>query len=381
MASIINSSLIADVRGSVGNLTYSANRGGPYVKSRSLGPGTFTTKQAAAETRFQNASLAWYALNDFDYTEWVAFSRNFTKSDFNQGKRKWTPKGLFIACHQYRQQLGLTGNPSPVMPGNVGFTHLEVSRTTANDYLFTTYGGASNSDYGTLYYTSHPRSQAVRSINTTQQIWFCQNDYIANVAVDKRGTFDVGFPGEWPTTPSRFWASVRVIHKESGVCVGHAWDDMTWPLLLPNGLYGISEIFSTAYGTNLQTFQRIVPSNSGYFLSVSVYISFGTGLVDLGIYNEVGGVPATLLVSSGLVATPSVPSWVSFTFASELPFLSNVPYYIAMASSGPLTFRRNDVGAESFVSTVANNTLQNPAIAVQASAIDVSLYASVFNVL
>ena len=333
MGSIISSSLVSNVRGSVGNLTYSTNRYGPYVRSKPLTGGADTPKFTIATDRFANAGTAWTNLNDLDYAAWVAFSENFRKADFNSTSRKWLPQGLFIRCHVFRQMLGLSGNPQPVMPTSVDFQSLTVSRSTAADYTFTLNGGIASTDHGVIYYTSHPRNQSVRSLNTVQQISFSTNDYTPGVPVNKRGAFDVGFPAEWPVTPARLFGSVRVIHKESGMQVGKDWDSMLWPTTPVQVNFGVEIPGVSDFDVLNVRAISFTPSFSGVVNSLTAYVSGVVGTLGIAVYSDAGGIPLNLIDSDTAFATQNFEGFQRFDFSTPVPVVGGTTYWFAMVQS------------------------------------------------
>jgi hypothetical protein len=179
----------------------------------------------------------------------------------------------------------------------------------------------------------------------------------------------------------RFWASVQVIHKESGVCVGEDNSQMTWPLLLANGSYGRSNLTNFTSGTNRITFIKIIPSVNGFFLSLRIFIHSGAGMVTIGLYDDNLGLPNNLLISSGLLSLGSPPNLVTFSFNSEIPFLAGSTYWLAAVSSGVVVYDRSFEEPIQKTSTDPFNFLPNPAPSVDPNSNKYSFSAGVFNII
>lgn len=62
---------VASVSGSIGGTVYSHNRGGPYMRNRSIPVTSQTTYSLAARSRMQTASAAWQGLTDGQRAAWL----------------------------------------------------------------------------------------------------------------------------------------------------------------------------------------------------------------------------------------------------------------------------------------------------------------------
>ncbi len=329
MALILNSSLVADLSGKVGNLVYSRNRGGPYVRNKGVTVQPFTPKQVIAFFFMDDASSAWQLLSDFEFSEWATFTKNFKKTNNLGIQKDYTPRGFFVRCYVFRKFAGLTGNPQPVMPEDLGFKSLKVSRTTLADYLFTIAGGAPNSDFSVLYKTNGPYTIGTRSINTTQQVFFHTADYSPGT-VDLRAEFDIGFPGQWPTVPpKRLWASCQVILKASGVCVGESNSQMLWPFTPTQAFVGTKEVFpsSSFFGGRLA--KIFTADFDGVVTDIATYHSGGSSNVLVGVYNVVAGIITSRIALSVVTPFDLSEGWQNVDLITPAPLIQGNDYAFA----------------------------------------------------
>ncbi len=224
MARIATGSIVADISGKVGDNIYSRNRGGPYVKEYAAPVQPGTAKQTQAQLFFSLAVSLWNGLSDLEYREWVAFSLLFEKSRFNFSKAKVEPRTFFIGCHINQRTSDGGGQPLPILPGNVGFTHIDISIPDATHLDVIWRGGVTDSDYTLTYYSTFAHPKTVRSINSVQQISFGNFNYLPDFTFPLFVAWNTAFPSGFPTNQQRIFISTKIHHFDSGILVGFGWD-------------------------------------------------------------------------------------------------------------------------------------------------------------
>lgn len=77
MALIKTGPIVAEIRGSIGGVTFARNRGGQYARNRSVPLNPQTTRQVAVRQEFGNLSNIWStALSPAQRTEWSTYAAN-----------------------------------------------------------------------------------------------------------------------------------------------------------------------------------------------------------------------------------------------------------------------------------------------------------------
>ncbi|MCK5603120.1 hypothetical protein KAR91_14650 [Candidatus Pacearchaeota archaeon] len=236
MARIATGSIVADISGKVGDNIYSRNRQGPYVKSFAVPVQPDTAFQITARDALIAANTAWANLSDADYISYVSFTSKFKKSGFSQLNKFPDPKSFFIGNHINKTFADDAGIPLPVFPSHLGFVDLSIFIPSGTSLFFQTNGGISNSNFSSIYYSTFARSLGVRSINTVQQVFFHTSDYLAGVSEPLFTEWNARFAGGLTPVEDRFFGSVRVIHKVSGIQVGFAWNSVIVGGIAPAGI-------------------------------------------------------------------------------------------------------------------------------------------------
>lgn len=82
MANVKLGSIVADIRGSVGDETYSRNQGGNIVRARAGPTGEATQEQLDCRAAMKALQLAWSAdLSDQQRADWRAYAHQFPRRD------------------------------------------------------------------------------------------------------------------------------------------------------------------------------------------------------------------------------------------------------------------------------------------------------------
>lgn len=182
MARIL-SSLIGDLRGSIGGQTYSRNKAGAFIRQRVKPVNPQTVRQQNARYRFGNMSILFQSLSAAQKTCW----ENFAKSHFNPLKGNntgiYSAGNAFVALRQSAGQ-GNAYRTNPVMK-QLGNTIV----VTAINYNET---------------TDPPLAPSSATIKTDNDI-IVQFD-ISNIEIGGDGTylFDMTFPSLDPTSQETF---------------------------------------------------------------------------------------------------------------------------------------------------------------------------------
>ncbi len=336
MASIATGSIVADISGKVGDNIYSRNRAGPYVKAYAAPVQPNTTKQLLRQAMFSLSVVTWNELSDADHLAWVAFSLQYQKSSFNSSKVKVEPRAFFIGCAMNILVAGGSFPPSPVMPDNMGFTHIDVSIPDATHLEVIWRGGVSDPNYDLTYYSTFAHPLAVRSINSVQQVFFGRFSYLADTTFQLFTGWNTNFPSGFPTSEQRIFISTKITHFLSGIQVGFGWASVIGPGGGSPFNVGNEDI-RTSQSTfkNRRATQITAPAN-GDINSLSCYLHVNGGNILVGIYADAAGSPgARLGISVSTVAT-AAPGFQLIPLISSVAITSGTKYWLALVGNGTL---------------------------------------------
>lgn len=102
MAKIRAGSIAGQISGSVGGITFGHNRGGAYIRNRSLTVKHTTSYAMNAKQRFEAASSAWANLTDAQRLAWDSYAANYPITDAFGEKRILTGHQSFVGINSRR---------------------------------------------------------------------------------------------------------------------------------------------------------------------------------------------------------------------------------------------------------------------------------------
>lgn len=99
---VFNSPIFSDIRGSVGNMTFSRNRDGAYVKQRTTYGGGSSVPQIAQRGAMNSIVNEWHSLTMEELISWRIYARAFARS--NRLGKSNTPLAfnVFVSCNRDR---------------------------------------------------------------------------------------------------------------------------------------------------------------------------------------------------------------------------------------------------------------------------------------
>lgn len=379
MASIKVGSIIADIRGKVGDQVYSRNRAGLYVKA-TYNPVQTSYYWSVAKDYFILASAAWSTLSDSDFIAWRNFTEQFGKvSSFIDGHKSLDPRDFYIACSMNRQYCGLDEFPQPVEPGNPGFTHLSVDISSSSNIDLQVHGGSYSEDYYTIFKSCPPRPLTTRSINTVYQSIFHTSFYNPDTSNEVYTEFYDRFSVGAPDDTQRGFFSCNIIHGASGVQVGWNWTSSIGVTLSNYYYLGDQNIYGNVATATLQAAVRVLASQSSFMQSISWYLDNPTGSYRFALYSDASGVPDAKLCESNVFSPGSGIFWRTENVTPAFNIINGNYYWIAIGSSGQSRNRYGSAGnpvsfGSSSGTTFPSNWSQSATAALQVSAYATALY-------
>lgn len=106
---LIKSSLLADIRGSIGGTTYSRNRGGSYARNRTVPINPQSISQTRARSDLAFYSVGWNSLTDNQRAAWNAYAETVQAINVLGESITYTGQQMYIRSNTL---LNLAGQPA-----------------------------------------------------------------------------------------------------------------------------------------------------------------------------------------------------------------------------------------------------------------------------
>lgn len=130
MAIVVFGGGVAGIRGTVGGMTFSANKAGPYVRLWTKGRRPESVRRSVVQSEFGRTPYFWSGLSEGERDEWDAFGGDPNEYDWNSlGEQYWLSGYEWATrCLVRRHEVGI-GDPTgvPVGPGAVAPASAAVS--------------------------------------------------------------------------------------------------------------------------------------------------------------------------------------------------------------------------------------------------------------
>lgn len=377
MARIATGSIVADIAGKVGDEIFSRNRQGPYVKAYTVPVQPNTSEQILVRGYMAAANTQWTNLTNSQYTEYVAFAKQFSRSAFNASRKEVDPHSFFIGNSLNRNRIMETSRPKPKMPINIGFSSFELDFSDGIHMYGTWRGGVNNSDYIMSIYSTLPKPLGVHSINSVQQVYFHQFTYQADIQKDLFPNWFARFGVTFPTTLQRTFISTKIIHEFSGIQVGFGWDSVIGASVVGPYDIGNTDIRSLNSTLELTTTTEVLTTLAGLVTGLTIHVNTNGGFIKVGIYDDNSGLPDNLLASSGSLAVTAVANWQTFPFSAPIALTSGSVYHIAVVGDGTPTFNFENAAITRNFSVGSGFNLPDPFGAASSSPAGISNYITV----
>jgi hypothetical protein len=360
MARIATGSIVADISGKVGDNIYSRNRQGPYVKEYVSPVQPDSVYQLSARDDLIAANVAWNNLSDDQYTAWVAFTSQFRKSSFCGSTYSPEPRSFFIGNYLNKVNLGISPIPTPELPANIGFTHMDVEIPDPTTLFLKVRGGSFNFGYKTIWYTHPSVVLGRRSINSVSQMFFNTQTYTPNTSGNWFDTYNTRFPGSFPSDSGRLFASARIIHKSSGIMVNSGWNSTIGSSTsLPYNI-GNTDIRTIPAPLSTLSSLRVITTLSGTIAGVTVYILSPGGNILVGLYDDNAGNPNNLIASSASLPVTATAAFQTFNFSAPFIATATTPYHIAIVGDGGSIFVQSVAAITKITSPASGFNLIDP---------------------
>lgn len=225
---ILKSSLLSDIRGSIGGTTYARNKAGLYARNRSKPVNPNTENQSRVRAQFSVSSFGFSDLNADQVAAWNQFAQGYPA--VNKLGDTYTPSGrqMYMLCNQNLQSVGedtITVPPYevPVVPSLNPSDGVILATTTGPGagplaaFTFTDF--KAEPGLGVIVYQATPNMQASRQSyrNRMRQLGFA----LQGTVFDAETPFNNYFGTPNITQGQIINARLSVVDVQSGVA--SAW--------------------------------------------------------------------------------------------------------------------------------------------------------------
>ena len=165
MAVITPSSIVSEIRGSVGDQTYSRNRYGAYVKGKIVQVNPNTADQITVRAAMAAAVAAWQAASQTYQNTWNDFAAS--RKTAKNISRKVTRAGFndFVSRYLNRTAIGSSGTGFLPLP-LVRLTPVITSITPGTNSILLAYDTlTSSANCDIAVYATHPISAGINNVN------------------------------------------------------------------------------------------------------------------------------------------------------------------------------------------------------------------------
>ncbi len=279
MAKFNPGSIISEIRGSVGDVTYSKNHYGPYSKQKLTQTVTNTDYQLLMRNALRNGVLAYQQLTDQEYLEWSTFVNQREKSFTISRKQKQAAFNEYISRYINAACIGVSPGVIPVDPENDEFSFITGINQTPTEILVDFFTPmASGTNYVAIY-ASEPMSQGIRAFNPSKcNLIGYTIVHGGGEAIDIATMYLARYPGFGNGIPSRIAVAIKNINAESFSAGNKSFSsivtDGTFPPLANPGYQNILDA-ATDLGITLPSGNNQIAGNQLY-----------TDLENLGVINN-----------------------------------------------------------------------------------------------
>lgn len=134
MALIKLTAMVDTISGKLNGTVFSNNKGGQYVRSKSLVSNPNSTLQSSVRSVFGSISSAWQGLTESQRQGWISGAQNFPYINRLGDSKMLTGKALFQKLNLNLSVLGLDMlSDIPAQKGAVGLTYLEPTAQSIGD--------------------------------------------------------------------------------------------------------------------------------------------------------------------------------------------------------------------------------------------------------
>ena len=220
MAKVTYGSIITEINGSIGGITFQTNRAGTIARLR---PSTFrsrTGKQNTEIANFTSLIAGFSELSLADKNDWDAFANAHTKETKFGETRTLTGQNWYTSINAHREQLSLVRLSVPPMfqmpIGNNNFslvvdaTKIEVTKNPPT----------SPNDTSLIFWATAPITRTTTSLRSELRLIVVIQTQPFSV-IDLTSFWEAAFGCGWPPSPSisdfSIFVAMQLVRESSGI--------------------------------------------------------------------------------------------------------------------------------------------------------------------
>jgi len=246
MAKVTYGSIITEINGSIGGITFQTNRAGTIARLRPASFKSRTGKQNTAIANFTSLTAGFSELSLVDKQDWDAFANAHTKETKFGEVRTLTGLNWYISVNGHREQLSLPRIDVPpmfLMPvGNDNFSlvvdaaKIEVTKNPPTSPM----------DTSLLFWATPPLRRATTSLRSELRFLSAVQAQPFGV-IDLTSFWEATFGCDWPplglTANFNIFVGMQIVRETSGIA--SALNIQGAPLVTPGVGVGFQIVGST----------------------------------------------------------------------------------------------------------------------------------------
>lgn len=220
MARVTYGSIITEINGSIGGITFQTNRAGTIARLR---PSTFrsrTGKQNTEIANFTSLIAGFSELSLADKNSWDAFALAHTKETKFGETRTLTGQNWYVSSNAHREQVGLARiEPAPMFQMPIGNDNFSLV-VDATKIEITKNPPLSPNDTSLLFWGTAPLRRTTTSLRSELR-------FLTAVTAQPFGVLDItsfweaAFGCGWPPSPSisdfSIFIAMQIVRGSSGI--------------------------------------------------------------------------------------------------------------------------------------------------------------------
>jgi len=216
VALIETGSIVADIRGKVGDEIYSRNRGGSYVKSYAIPANPQTSLQTLYRDYFAQGVSIWAGFSEAVKLRWDSYAEANPMRMANGQIKTYTGRQLYLhrALRGYVTDDQGPSYPTPPLNWPVGQPSISVPAATT---LYVNFGVATTSyDWAMIFYISDQLPNTIRSFNSAPQKRVTHNYFGTSPTSNRYSTWNSRYGSGPFVNGRRLFVRYELLHIPSG---------------------------------------------------------------------------------------------------------------------------------------------------------------------
>ena len=217
MGILTEGAIVSEVRGSVGDRTFSKNAYGPYVKRKLVQTVTNTPEQQESRSVFANAVSVWQSLPQSQRNDWMNWAKERPMINTLGKKMRLSGYNLFISSY-INKALIVAFGVQPIFRLST-FPKIGENSITApfGELLWDYETQFPNNDYHWAFYVSPQYNFNNTAVNPSKLRFAIHLPAAFNAQIDfEYYNNELGFPTFVVSPNLCSWLGVRLIHRSTG---------------------------------------------------------------------------------------------------------------------------------------------------------------------